>query len=162
MPAIYLSIGFNLGVRLANVSRATDLVNEKIGTVEKRSSLYESSPWGYESDNEYINCVVLVRTVLSPQTVINTCKEIEKEMGRREETENKYLDRIIDIDLLLYNNDVIQFPGLIVPHPRMHERKFVLLPLYEIAPDLIHPVYRKSMITLLKTTDDPGEVRLYV
>ncbi len=129
----YLGLGSNLGNKEQNIKHAIQLIAQKIGSIVRQSSLYYSEPMGFQSDNQFVNAVILVDTVLEPEALLLQTKEIELEMGRtNKSTAGIYQDRIIDIDILLYENLFIDLPDLQIPHPRMFERDFVLKPLSEI------------------------------
>jgi 2-amino-4-hydroxy-6-hydroxymethyldihydropteridine diphosphokinase len=133
----YLGIGTNLGDRAANLHRAVEMINEQAGHVLACSSFMETEPWGFTSDNAFLNAVVEVDTPHSPYELLHITQEIECEMGRAHKSINgNYTDRIIDIDILLYGDERINEPDLIIPHPLMWKRSFVYEPLWEIAPHL--------------------------
>lgn len=133
MHKLYLSLGSNLGDRAANIHKALELIDERIGSVYRTSSLIETEPCGFHSDNLFLNSVCLVHTHFSPQRCLEETQLIEQMMGRKEKTvDGVYHDRIIDIDLLMYDNLEVNEPQLTLPHPRMKERDFVMLPLQEI------------------------------
>ena len=145
MGTLYLSLGTNLGDRRSNLKTALALIGQRIGTIEAVSGIIETEPWGYESSNRFLNMAARVNTGLSPQDVLQTAKAIEKEMGRiAKTTKDGYKDRVIDIDLLIYDNLVMESRELTLPHKLMHKRRFVLDPLAEIAPDLEHPILHKT------------------
>ena len=146
----FLSLGSNLGDKNRNLNDAILLLAERVGEVRRLSTFLSTAAWGYKSDNEYLNAVVLVETSLSPLELLAETQEIEIFMGRLQKTVETYSDRIIDIDILLYDNEIIDLPTLKIPHPLMLERDFVLLPLIEIAPDLIHPVTSKYFSEYIK------------
>ncbi len=147
----YISLGSNLGDKKCNLEKAIELIAERAGTPSAISSIYETEPWGYESSNIFFNMVVRIETGLSPIQLLRMTQKIEKEMGRTKKTSGtNYQDRIIDIDLIMYDNLITETPELVLPHPRFHERQFVMDPLFEIAPDLIHPVLQKTMKELKK------------
>lgn len=134
---VYLSLGTNLGDRRKNIAEAIDRIGELVGDVVRRSALYDTEPWGFSSDNRFLNAAVCVETKLSPRQLLEATQRIEREMGREEKSVGGiYNDRIIDIDILLYGNLHIDEPDLVVPHPLMQEREFVMVPLREIAADL--------------------------
>ncbi len=133
MHKAYLSLGTNIGNRERNISDAVALLSSMAGTVARLSSLYETEPWGFDSPNRFINACVLLDTPLSPVELLHTTQDIEKQMGRTEKSVNgQYHDRIIDIDILLYDDLTVDLPQLHIPHPHMHERDFVMQPLTEI------------------------------
>lgn len=133
MHKVYFSLGSNLGDRKHNIRHAVELIGERIGAVGRVSSLYETEPWGFSSDNMFVNAAVCVSTSLAPHAVLEATQAIEREMGRKIKSVNgQYHDRIIDIDILLYDDIEIDEPDLKIPHPLMHERDFVMKPLREI------------------------------
>lgn len=130
---IYLGLGSNLGDKCLHLRTAINEIEKRIGHVECQSAFVETEPWGFESDNTFVNAVVRVDTALSPLDLLKETQTIEREMGRTHKTvDGKYSDRIIDIDILLYGDVEINLPELVVPHPRMHERDFVKKPLEEV------------------------------
>ena len=143
---IYLGLGTNQGDKEENLKRAIEMLSLALGTYTSLSSFIETEPWGFESQNSFLNCVVAFRTTLPPMELLETTEKIERELGRTAKSNGGvYHDRIIDIDILLYGNEIINTERLTVPHPLMHERNFVLTPLCEIAPQAIHPVIGKSI-----------------
>lgn len=133
MHKVYFSLGSNLGDRKHNIRHAVELIGERIGAVERVSSLYETEPWGFSSDNMFVNAAVCVFTKLSPRAILETTQNIERDMGRTAKSvSGQYHDRIIDIDILLYDDIKIDEPDLKIPHPLMYERDFVMKPLQEI------------------------------
>lgn len=133
MHRVYLSLGSNLGNRKRNIREALEKIGELIGDVERQSALYETKPWGYSSPNDFINACVSVLTPLAPRQLLEATQKVEQEMGRTLKSVNgEYHDRIIDIDILLYDDLHIDQPDLKIPHPLMKERDFVMIPLREI------------------------------
>jgi 2-amino-4-hydroxy-6-hydroxymethyldihydropteridine diphosphokinase len=155
----YLSLGSNLGPREANLKRAGRSLIQRIGAEVSTSGIYESVPWGYESKHLFYNCCIGLITEMEPLTVLDEIISIEKEMGRRREP-GGYKDRIIDIDLLFYGDRILTHSRLILPHPALEQRRFVLEPLHEIAPDLVHPVTGESIQTMLERCGDQSRVVL--
>lgn len=133
MHQVYLSLGTNLGNRKRNIREAIEKIGEQVGEVIRQSALYETKPWGFSSPNDFINACVLVITSLAPRQLLESLQRIEKEMGRMEKSINgEYHDRVIDIDILLFDDLKINAPDLVIPHPLMEEREFVMKPLREI------------------------------
>ena len=153
--SVYLALGTNLGNRQKNMLAAIENIEKQIGTVVSQSAFYDSEPFGFESDNRFLNSVVKVKTDLLPNQLIEVSQQIELDMGRTEKSDGEeYTDRLIDIDILFYDREVIENDSrLIIPHPRMNERDFVLKPMAEIAPDFVHPVLNKTIDELLGELD---------
>lgn len=136
MHTIYLSLGTNLGSREDNLERALRLLQEQVGALLRRSSVHETTPWGFESSHMFLNLCVCMATSLSPLQLLAATKQIERQMGRTQKSEQgHYADRVIDIDILLYDDVHVNESDLIIPHPHMYERDFVMLPLNEILGD---------------------------
>jgi 2-amino-4-hydroxy-6-hydroxymethyldihydropteridine diphosphokinase len=130
---VYLGLGSNLGNKQANIGQAIRIIEELIGTVERQSALYVSEPWGFRSSHNFVNAVVRVSTTLAPLALLRATQQIERNMGRKKKsTDGIYHDRIIDIDILLYDDLTIDEPDLKIPHPLMQQRPFVMIPLKEI------------------------------
>ncbi len=146
---VYLSLGTNLGNKEENLRTAMTLIEEQVGTITSQSALYASAPWGFDSENTFLNNAISVETSLTPEELLSTTQRIEHTLGRTHKSvDGQYSDRLIDIDILLYNDVVMHTPSLILPHPLMHRRLFVLEPLSEIAPTMIHPLLQKEIATL--------------
>ena len=138
MATLYLSLGTNLGDRQGNLSRALEFIGREVGTVVSASDTIETEPWGFESSNRFLNMAVKVETTLQPLEVLHTTQEIERKLGRTQKSVNReYHDRLIDIDILLYDDLVMNTPELTIPHPLMYQREFVMKPLSQIAPELV-------------------------
>jgi len=135
---VYLGLGSNLGDCEANIREAIRLIGERVGQVIRQSSLIETEPWGFESENKFLNGVILCETTLTPRQLLNTTQKIERALGRKKKSNASclqtpnYSDRPIDIDILLFDDLTIDEPDLKIPHPLMHERDFVMIPLKEI------------------------------
>jgi 2-amino-4-hydroxy-6-hydroxymethyldihydropteridine diphosphokinase len=158
MKKVFLGLGTNLGDREKNLQGALDKIAEFIGIIFSRSSVYETEPWGFQSSDHFLNMVIGVETNLNPSGLLGRLLMIESLLGRLRDGK-QYSSRIIDIDILLYGSQKVDIISLKIPHPRMHERKFVLVPLCEIAPDFVHPVFGKSMNELLKECKDEGSIK---
>lgn len=149
MATVYLGLGTNLGNKEANLRTAIYKLQERIGKQVSLSSFYETAPWGFESDHSFLNAAIGLETSLSPIEILHITQEIEKELGRTQKSVNgSYSDRLIDIDILLYDTLVLQTPELTIPHPLMTERDFVMKPLIEIAGNVIHPTRQKTLSKL--------------
>lgn len=149
MALVYLGLGTNLGDKERNLSAAIIALSMEVGEFIKQSSFYSSRAWGFESENEFLNAVVLLDTNLLPFDLLAKTQKIERDLGRETKSVNGYADRLIDIDILFYDNLVIDHPILKIPHPLIAERDFVIIPLAEIAPDLVHPVSGERMQEML-------------
>ena len=135
---VYLGLGTNLGHREENLAEAIRLIGKRVGEVERQSSVIETEPWGFRSENKFLNAVVLCLTDKTPREVLRLTQQIERDMGRRKNVNSQsvnreYVDRPIDIDILLYYDITVDEPDLKIPHPLMHERDFVMIPLREIS-----------------------------
>lgn len=148
MAIAYLGLGTNIGNKRRNLITAAALLAERAGDVLALSGFYQTEPWGFRSENLFLNAAVTLETELTPADLLHVTQQIEREMGRTQKSAGSYQDRIIDLDILLYGDRVLETPELVLPHPLMHERKFVLEPLAEIAPFAVHPVL-KECITVL-------------
>lgn len=157
MIKLYILLGGNLGDKRKVFSEARAKLSQQFGTITKQSAIYETEPWGFESDDLFWNQVIEIETSLSPEEVLLQTQQIEHELGRIRKA-NQYDSRIIDIDILFFGDQVIQTENLVVPHPRIQERKFALVPICEIAPELVHPVFLKSIKKILAECTDPLKV----
>ena len=160
MNIAFLSIGGNINDRLQNLKLCLELVKMNCGSIENKSNIYESKAWGVNSKNKYLNQTIKLLTPLSPKELLNSIQSIELKMGRQR-TENQYSDRIIDIDILAFNNQIIDEVDLKVPHPRLHLRKFVLVPLIEIEPNWEHPISLHKISKLMSLCKDTSEILIY-
>jgi 2-amino-4-hydroxy-6-hydroxymethyldihydropteridine diphosphokinase len=160
MKKVFLGIGTNLGNRESNLSKAIEGIKEYVGKVLVTSSVYETEPWGFESENKFLNMVVKLETRFTPSGLLGKILMIESFLGRVR-SGKQYSSRLIDIDILLYEDMVIDEISLKIPHPQMHKRKFVLIPLCEIEKDLVHPVLKESFVSLLDSCSDKSKVNSY-
>ncbi len=160
MENIYISLGSNLGDRQNNLLEACKLIENQLGKIELISKIYETEPWGFNSSDQFLNQVICLKSNKSPQSLMGILLSTEKEMGRERGLE-RYSSRIIDIDILFVGQQIIKTDIIEAPHPRLHERKFVLIPLNDIAPDFIHPVLNKSITKLLNDCDDNLKVKIF-
>jgi 2-amino-4-hydroxy-6-hydroxymethyldihydropteridine diphosphokinase len=152
MNTAILLIGGNLGNRTALLQQAVQLIEQQAGKVVKLSGLYETAPWGNVQQPDYLNQALQISTPLDPLPLLHTLLNIEREIGRIRQ--QKWGARVIDIDIIFYNDAVIALPELKIPHPRMQNRQFVLVPLNEILPDWVHPVFQQTVHALLAACDD--------
>lgn len=151
---VYLGLGSNLGDKEHYIHCAINKINEKIGKVISLSSFYVTEPVGFVSENSFINAACHVKTPYTPFKILKITKEIEVELGRQIKSENNiYHDRTIDIDMLMYDSLILNSNNLILPHPQLHKRDFVLLPLQEIAGEIIHPVFNKTIQELVRNLE---------
>jgi 2-amino-4-hydroxy-6-hydroxymethyldihydropteridine diphosphokinase len=157
MNQTYLLIGGNLGNRQENLQKARELIGAEAGPILDFSALYETEAWGMKEQPAFLNQVLRVSTNKSPQQLLSSILAIEHQMGR--ERIQKFGPRLIDIDILFYNDEIIDEPGLSIPHPQLHLRRFTLEPLNEIASHFIHPILQKSISVLLKECPDPLAVK---
>lgn len=158
MHRIFFSLGSNLGDKQRNMERAYTEMEKRIGSIVSRSAFYVTEPEGFESGNEFLNSVCEVSSSKDVYAVMEQIREIEEKMGRTKKNPSAgYEDRIIDIDILLFDDRIIEEAGMIVPHPRFHLRDFVLTPFSEISPHTVHPVLNKSVLQLKNELDNrPG------
>lgn len=156
---IYLHIGSNLGNRRENLQQAQQLIEATIGTISKVSDIYETEAWGVTDQADFLNQAFELTTSFEAQEVLINIKNIEKQLGRKKA--DKWHERLIDIDLIFYNSAIITTKELIVPHPHIQERNFVLIPMMDIAADYVHPILKKTIEELYIESKDLLEVYLY-
>lgn len=161
MKVAYLCLGGNLGDRELAIKEAIAKIKLEAGEVSAVSKIYETEAWGVTNQNAYLNCCVELKTEFDPERLINILLKIEHDLGRERNLYHTYEPRIIDIDVLFYEQVVLEFNHLTVPHPRLHLRKFVLIPLNDIASHFSHPVFKKNVMALLNECPDTGEVKLF-
>lgn len=160
MARVCLSLGSNLGPRETYLRKALQALDKELGSLVKCSSFYETLPWGFSSDSLFLNAAACFDTLLSPEEVLAVTQQIEKSLGRKEKSrQGQYADRCIDIDILLYDDKVMQTPDMILPHPHMAERMFVLEPLAEIMPHMLHPLLKKTILQLKEELAERSERR---
>lgn len=152
----YLLIGGNIGNRMNYLTKAKNGIGKSCGHIRKLSAVYETAAWGYEEQAKFLNQVLVIKTKLSAEELLHHILKVEEEMGRKRDI--KYGPRVIDIDILFFNDDIINADHLTVPHPEMQNRRFVLVPLNEIAADKIHPVFKKTILQLLAECPDKLDV----
>ncbi|OQX98670.1 MAG: 2-amino-4-hydroxy-6-hydroxymethyldihydropteridine diphosphokinase [Bacteroidetes bacterium 4572_128] len=162
MKKIYILLGGNLGDRAYFLRKSIKEISQKIGKILKKSSIYESKSWGFSSEKNFLNQVILINSNLSPYKLLECSKKIEKKLGRIKKSKDKiYENRTIDIDILFYENEIINDENLQIPHKLLHKRKFTILPLCEIAPKLYHPLLKKNIENILKDCKSNEEITIY-
>jgi len=155
MNTLCLLLGGNLGEVKINFEKACLLLDETVGSISRASKIYKSEAWGFQSNSIFLNKVVIIETQMGALEILNQTQKIENIIGRKEKSKNQvYSDRLIDIDILFFNQEIIETPLLIIPHPRLHFRNFTLSPLREVAPEFIHPKLNKSIDWLYKNCED--------
>lgn len=160
--SVFILLGSNLGNRERLVNQACRMMGERCGEIMAKSRLYESEPWGFKSEHWFLNQVVQINTLLSPNELMQTLLDIEKELGRDRTTPHDgYVSRPMDLDILYFGNEVVDTELVNAPHPRLYQRRFTLLPLCDLAPDFVHPVLKKTNHQLLDECQDTGIVKLF-
>lgn len=157
----YLLLGSNRGNRSEMLAKARELIDEHIGNIVKSSSVYDTAPWGFDDKISFLNQVICIETSYDPFCLLDQLLQIESYIGRIRTSKN-YSSRNIDIDILFFNDYVINDQHLVIPHPSLHLRKFTLIPMAEIAGNHIHPLFKISIEALLKECNDTKEVKLFV
>ncbi len=158
MQEVHILLGGNLGDRLFYLQKAHMEIEAQIGKIIRQSRYYETAPWGFEHENKFINQVICLKTGLPMSDLLHYTQKIEKKLGRQSKKSGTYEGRTIDIDILFYDDAVYNSPELQIPHLRLHERRFTLVPLAEVSPNLVHPVFKKTANELLLICDDRGDV----
>lgn len=158
MTEIYLLLGGNIGPVRENLQRARTMIGERVGRVTRASRIYKSPAWGFESPDPFYNVALAVETELPPEETMRTLLRIEYELGRRRGAAKTYTSRPIDIDILFFGPLVLRTPLLTVPHPRLPQRRFALLPLCDIAPGWVHPELHETVASLLASCPDDSAV----
>jgi 2-amino-4-hydroxy-6-hydroxymethyldihydropteridine diphosphokinase len=160
MNQAIILLGSNMGNRHRMLEDAAHHIDSKAGQVVRHSSLYETEPWGFEAEQNFLNQVLVVDTDREPEELMVLLLSIEKQLGReRDRSAAGYASRIIDLDILFYDDRVIDMEHLKIPHPELHNRRFTLMPLHEVAPDLVHPVLGQTVTQLLRDCPDNATVR---
>lgn len=160
MARAYLIIGSNQGDRLQMLERALNTIHEEIGSVVNQSSIYETAPWGFDHPAEFLNQVLEIETPLDSENLLGHLLDLEKKLGRTR-NDKRYSARSIDIDILFYDDFIINTETLVIPHPRLAERRFVLIPLCELVPSLRHPLLNTTLEQLLTQCKDTSDVRIF-
>mgnify|MGYP000197502116 FL=1 len=162
MKTVFISLGSNLGNRKANLKTAYAEIEDKIGQINLKSSFYKTPPWGFHSDEDFVNSIIQIETDLELVDLLKELKGIEQELGRKQKDSSLgYQDRLIDLDIIDYNGEIYSSDLITVPHERLHLRSFVLFPLHEIAPNWIHPKLKIAIETLKKPMlNDPSIEKL--
>lgn len=160
MNSVYLILGGNLGNKRYNLEKALRCVSLEIGIIKRKSGIYETEPWGYEDNRNFFNQVIEINTSLNPPELLEKIKTIEARFGRSNNGSAKYQPREMDMDILFFNDEIIQLPGLTIPHPRLHERNFVLIPFIDLAADFIHPVFNQTIMQLKSQCKDKKWTKL--
>ncbi len=161
MHNIFLSLGSNLGDRILNIRNTLEKINNNIGKIKNISKYYETEPWGFNTDNWFINIVIEIETNYSAEILLQKIQEIERKIGRRQKTiKSAYSSRIIDIDILFFENLILKNQNLQIPHKHLHKRLFVLKPLNDIASDFIHPIFNKTINVLLNKHNDNTKIKV--
>lgn len=161
MNTAYLLLGSNSGNREEELLAAKRLIEEELGEVISVSSLYETAPWGFQCQEYFLNMAIALNTTLQPHHLMHKILQIEFRLGRMRFPDKQWVSRTIDIDVLFYNDLIVEDDTLIIPHKLLHERKFALVPLNEIAPEFLHPVFMKKISTLLAECKDKLQVTLF-
>ena len=157
MHTVYLGIGGNIGNKQKNFDNVYNIIENELGRIIIASSIYETPPWGFQSEHTFWNSVLVIETLISPEELLSNIHLIEEKFGRKRSNE-RYASREMDIDILYFDDIFIDTETLIIPHPRIHQRKFVLVPLNEIAPNLKHPLLRFTTFEMLKNCMDESVI----
>ena len=158
MHNVVILIGGNKGDILSTFQMCINEIEKKGYIIKDKSAVYKSKSWGYESENIFYNCAFVLETSNNSQVVLNDMLNIETKLGRTRSATSKYEDRVIDIDIMFYNSEIVNEANLIIPHPKLHLRNFCLVPLKEIIPDFVHPVLKKSIQVLSLESIDSDSV----
>jgi len=158
---VYLLLGSNIDPRETFINKAITMIGERVGKIVDMSGIYQSEAWGFQSDTPFLNRVIRIETDLDAELLLQQTQQIEIDLGRTEAKTNGYASRTMDVDLLYYNDSVVHRANLVIPHPRLHLRRFTLVPMVALAPHFQHPVLHLSQAELLAGCGDTGEVQPY-
>lgn len=158
MHQVFLSIGGNLGNKRANFDKVYTHIQNELGCIVLRSSVYETPPWGFDSEDSFWNQVLCIETLLNPSEILEKIKNIDAAYGRKRNSEG-YSSREMDVDILYFEDKIIETENLTIPHPLLHKRLFVVVPLAEIAPDWVHPVLKLTSVDMLNNCEDKSEIK---
>ena len=158
MHQVFLSIGGNLGNKRANFDKVYTHIQNELGCIILRSSVYETPPWGFDSEDSFWNQVLCIETLLNPSEILEKIKNIDAAFGRKRISEG-YSSREMDVDILYFEDKIIETENLTIPHPLLHKRLFVVVPLAEIVPDWVHPVLKLTSVEMLNNCEDKSEIK---
>ena len=162
MAIVYLSLGSNKGDRVGYIQQATSILDGLDDTnLIRTSAFYESEPWGVNTENWFVNAMIEIKTSKTPQELLETCHKIEAQLGRNREIEGHYGDRTLDIDIIFYDDQILNDENLTIPHKLFHQRAFTIVPMLELAPDFVHPTLKKTIMQLHDELENPEMVYLY-
>lgn len=162
MEEVVIGLGSNMGDRMTNIKRAISELENRFSTSSKCSPIYESEAWGFDSNDSFLNCCLVLKTKLSPEKVLAETQDVESKLGRVKKSKNNcYESRVIDIDILYYGNHVLNDENLIIPHPLIYDRRFVIEPLAMVCPEWVDPVKKRTVSQLLESCNDKNRVLLY-
>jgi 2-amino-4-hydroxy-6-hydroxymethyldihydropteridine diphosphokinase len=159
---VVLLLGSNIEPRKKFLDKALFLLQQELGKKMDCSAIYESEPWGFDAKVSFLNRVVVFETRKNPEEVLEVCLDVEMNLGRERKEYEGYASRTVDVDVLYFGNRVISSDRLVIPHPRLHLRRFTLLPMVEVQPELVHPVLMKTQKELLEICPDDSEVKLFI
>jgi len=158
---VVLLLGSNIEPRKEYLDRAIEILKEDIGTMTNVSKIYQSEPWGFEAKVRFLNMAIVFNTDKSAKEVLTICLKTEQRLGRERKIESGYASRKVDVDVLYYGDEIVNQPELIIPHPRLHLRRFALIPLTDVVPDMVHPILKKNQTELLDECKDKLGVELF-
>jgi len=159
--SVVLLLGSNIEPRKKYLDSAIEILQEDIGAITLRSKIYESEPWGFEAKVRFLNIAIVINTDKSAKEVLKICLKTEQRLGRERKVEPGYSSRKVDVDVLYYGDEIVNLPELVIPHPRLHLRRFALIPLTDVVPDMVHPIFKKNQNELLEECQDKSGVKLF-